>query len=244
MIQARCGNLNRQHLGTLQIIVTDSFQRGGLTTAGLLDSLNNAFGIPRLGICMLLQHTLNARDRMFGQQLQHTDVLPNPSTGTMPCFQSCPQPFKDRRQFPMPVEIGMIQSSRTTSQRDQVVPGIQNLIPLLIAAGMFGDETILPENLDAGDKSLNGHTLKGTLPGNAVMNVVKADKLILVDLGFLADTGFEGILGQGCGPLLFLLQTRANRLCLSTAAALLFLETTFSQKGIQFFEILHLGNGS
>jgi len=54
---------------------------------------------------------------MLPQQFQHAHVLPDSDAAAVPIFQPCSQFGKRRREFPIAVDVRVIQSGRTSTQR-------------------------------------------------------------------------------------------------------------------------------
>ena len=98
--------------------------------------------------------------------------------------------------MPMTVDVGMVQGGRSPFERDQVMNGVEDLFASAIATIMTSDDPPVRHDLDVIDVALDGHVPKGIGSGDAVVVVVEADGLVLIDLGFLADTGVEPPVGE------------------------------------------------
>lgn len=199
MIQARYGNLDRQHFGTTHIIVMNgrrrSFKMMVLALGTAFDATNNPVCIGTFGATQLFDRLLHARLRMARQQLEHLHVLPDPRAGAVPGFQSLAQIIKRGWQFPVTIDIGMIQRRRSALKRIQIMQRIEDLIAPVVTSGMNRHDGLAKKNLDAIDISLHCHRLKCALARNAVTDVVESGKLILVDLGGLPNAGIEPMPG-------------------------------------------------
>jgi hypothetical protein len=126
---------------------------------------------------------LNPCDRMQGQTLQHTDILPRSGSGALLLLQVVPELAENGRQLPAAKDVGMIQRRRPSAQARQVVDGFEDLLALAIAAWMAGDRLAVRDDLDVLDVSLDRHLAKGMGARHAVVVVVEADGLVLVHLG-------------------------------------------------------------
>jgi hypothetical protein len=80
-------------------------------------ALGNHLGIEALETLALLKRLLHAWPRMKSQQLQDTHIVTPTRQGAVPCFQTLTQFLEKRWQFPVAIDVGMIQGSRPTLQR-------------------------------------------------------------------------------------------------------------------------------
>jgi len=85
----------------------DCFHPHMVAKATLLDGLRHAF----LGMTL--------------EQQQHPNELTHPCAGAVFCFQVLTQPGENRRQLPMPEDIGMVQTTRFALERAQEMPRIK-----------------------------------------------------------------------------------------------------------------------
>ncbi len=72
-----------------------------------------------------LAHT---RYRMLAEQLQHTHVMADATTRAVPIFEPSSQFAERGRQFPIAVDVRVIQRGRASGQRHQVMHRIENLV--------------------------------------------------------------------------------------------------------------------
>lgn len=110
---------------------------------------------------------------MLGKQLQNPNILPHTGSGSVPLFKSLAKFLEHRRQRPLAIDIGMIQSCRPPTQRDQIVQWIEHLIAVFIAAGMPGHHGVLMHDLHAIDIAFDRHRLEGTVPRHAITDRVE-----------------------------------------------------------------------
>jgi hypothetical protein len=80
-------------------------------------ALADDLGIEPVEAPAMLDGLLHARQRMFQQQLQDADIVTPSRLRTVPRFQTLTQLLEQRRQLPVPIDIGMIQGRRPTLQR-------------------------------------------------------------------------------------------------------------------------------
>lgn len=88
-----------------------------LTQCQLPRALGDHLGIESIEALAVLQRLLHARSRVLRQQLQDAHVVPPTRQGAVPCFQTLTQILENRRQTPLAIDIGMIQSTGPTLQR-------------------------------------------------------------------------------------------------------------------------------
>jgi hypothetical protein len=148
---------------------------------------------------------------MLPQQFQHAHVLPHPKAAAVPILQPCSQFAKRRREFPIAVDVRVIQSGRSSTQRHQIMQRIKNLVARFIAANMRGDDLIAVNDVNSIDVTFHRHGLEGHRSWNAVRHVVEACELVLIDFRRLLDAGIEAMLRQSSRVLPVVLQPLANR---------------------------------
>lgn len=236
--------MNRQHLRTRQIL------RGQLRLrcfrvipdegCRAFHATNDAVGIGPCGTAELFDGRLHPLLRMAPQQLQYPGELPSAGPGAMPLLQPVTQFIKDLRQLPAAVDVRMVQCRRSTLERVQIMQRIEHLIAGLITAGMRRHDRVLEYDLDPIDVAFDRHGLKRALPRRAVVHIVKADELVLVDFGRLPHAGIEPMPGERGGPLLLLCESGTDRLFLAAAATLPFLQTALTEISIEFLEVFDL----
>lgn len=90
MVQARARYLNRQHLRTPQLVLSQ-WRRGFRVALGIsrapLDAADDSLRIGSIRSTKLLDRRLHTVQRMLGQQLQNPDILPNSGPRTVPVLQ-------------------------------------------------------------------------------------------------------------------------------------------------------------
>lgn len=216
MVEVRTRDLDRQHLGTVQLIGRHIRLRCLRMLAGRLgrpcDAANDPLRIGSVGTAQLFDGALHPADRMLGQQLQHPHVLPHPGTCSMPALQTFAKFVERSGKLPPAVDVGVVQSGRPASQRRQVMPRIENLVTVVVAPRMRGHHRLAQHDLDAVDVAFDRHRLKRTVTRHAVIHVVEAGELILVDLDGLTDAGIEPVLRQRGRPTGFLGEALADGL--------------------------------
>jgi hypothetical protein len=201
--------------------------------------MNDAIGIGTIRTAKLLNRRLHPRQGMLGQQLQHADELPNARAGSVPEFQPLAQFAEDLRQLPIAVHVGMIQSRRTTPKRGEIVQRIEHIIARVIAATMNCNDGFIEHDLHAIDITLDRHRLKRGLARHAIVHVVEPRELILVDLRRLPNAGIKPMLGQTGGPLFFLRKSFADRLRLTAATTVMFLQAALAKISVEFLQAFH-----
>jgi hypothetical protein len=155
---------------------------------------NDALGVRPFRATQLLDGVRHERHGMLGEQLQHAHILTDSVTGSVPIFQSCAQPAERRREFPIAVDVRMIQCRRPSAQRHQIMQRIKNLVARFVTADMRGDDLKLMNDVDPIDVAFHRDGLEGHRSRNAVRDVVEACELVLVDFRRLLDAGVEAML--------------------------------------------------
>lgn len=142
-----------------------------------------------------LDSALDLRDRVFVEQLQHTDVMLGAALRPMLPFERFTQISEQGGQMPTAKDLGMIDCRRPALQRIHVMGRIENLLMLAVAARMRRDHLGAEHHVDALDIRLDRHGLKGSRTRHAVAIGVETDQLILVHFGRLDDARIERTLG-------------------------------------------------
>ena len=175
---------------------------------------------------------LDATLRMVGEQLQHTDEVPNARAGAEPLLQRLPQLGEGRRQLPIPVHGGVVQGSGLPLQNHQEMQRIKDTLALAVAAGVTGDGLTIGYHLDAFDVAFDGHGAEGPASGHAITVVIETHRLVLVHLPGLQHAGIEGMGWdrQGGGPVAF--EADTDRLGLRAADPVLLGLATATQVGV------------
>ncbi len=181
---------------------------------------------------------------MLPQQFQHAHVLPDSDTAAVPILQPCSQFAKRRREFPVAVDVRVIQSGRASIQRHQVMQRIKHLVARFVAANMRGHDLEFMDDVDPIDVAFHRHGLEGHRSRNAVRHVVKACELVLVDFRGLLDAGVEAMLWQRSRVLQVVLQPLADGVLRIARWTRPIVPATFPQIRVEFLEVLHAGNRS
>ena len=134
---------------------------------------------------------------MLGQQLQDANELPRAGLRPQPVLQALAHLGEQRRQLPIPEDVGMVQSRRPSSQADQVMQWLKDLLMLLIPARVPGHDLRAGHHLDAVHVALDGYRGKGVSPRHAIAIAVELHGLVFVDLGWPHDAGIKSPLRQG-----------------------------------------------
>jgi len=148
---------------------------------------------------------------MLPQQLKHAHVLPDSDAAAVPILQPYSQFAERRREFPIAVDVRVIQSGRSSTQRHQIMQRIKHLVPRLIAANVRRHDLKLMDDVDPIDVAFHRDGLESHRSRNAVRYVVEACELILVDFHGLSNAGVEAMLRQRSRVLPVVLQPLANR---------------------------------
>ena len=172
---------------------------------------DDALGVRPFRATQLFDGLRHERHGMLGEQLQHTDILTDSATGSVPIFQPCSQLAERRREFPLAVDVRVIQSGRASGKRHQIMQRIKNLVTRFIAANMCGHDLIVMDDVNAIDVAFHRHGLESHRSRNAVRHVVEPGELILVDFRRLSDAGVEAMLRQRSRVLPVMLQPFGNR---------------------------------
>jgi hypothetical protein len=182
----------------------------------------------------------DALQRMLGKQLQDADELPAAGAGAVPAFQILTQVGKDRRQLPMPKEIGMIQRRWPPSQRRQIVQRVEDLFAAAVRTRMPRDDLAAGHYTDVIHVALDGHRLESEGARHAVAIAVETYRLIFVYLAGLLAARIKGLLGQSQGLLVVAAEALADRLLPARLGPFAIAQTTVAQVGIKLSQVLHL----
>jgi hypothetical protein len=143
-----------------------------------------------------LDGPLHALDRVLCQQLQHADILPRSRAAAVLPFEVGTQLGEHGRQFPVPVDVGVIERRRLPLQRHQIVQRVEHLLALGVRAHVPGNDLAAGYDRDLSDVALDRHRLERERPRHAVVVRVEADGLVLVHRGRLGHARVESPLGQ------------------------------------------------
>ena len=209
-----------------------------LTQRQLSGALRDDLGVQAVEASAVLQRRLHARQGVNVQQVQDADKVPSACQRSMPRFQTLTQFLENRRQFPLSEDVCMIQGGRPTLQRGQVMQWFEHLAARFVAALMPGNHLAGDDDLDVFDVRFHRGRLKGMALGHAVTHLVKAGRLVLVDLGLLVDASIEAHGRHRQGPLPIAFETLANRLGALTGSACPILGAALAQIDIEFGQVL------
>jgi hypothetical protein len=95
-------------------------------------------------------------------------------------FQVSPQFVEHGRELPVPVQVGVIERCRPSTQDGQVVQGIEHLLALAVRALVAGDDLATGHHLDALDVGLDRHGGEGEGTRHAVGIAVEAHRLVFI----------------------------------------------------------------
>jgi len=179
---------------------------------------------------------------MFAEQLQHTHVVADSTARAVPIFQPRSQFAERRRKFPIAVDVRVIQRSRASGERHQVMQRIENLVAVGIAANVRGHDLIVVYDLNAIDVALDRHGLESNVPRDAVRHVVEACELVLVDFRRLSNAGVEAVLWQGRRLPPVVLEPFADRALRVARRARSIVPAALPQVGVEFGQIAHARN--
>jgi Fe2+ transport system protein FeoA len=124
------------------------------------------------------------------------------------------------------------------------MPWFKHLLARAIRPRVSRHHLSLGDNLDRVDVSFHRQCGKRESSRYAVTVAVEGYHLKLVDLCFLPDASIEAMLGQREGRTSIMFETNANRFALATDDAIAIGFAAPQQIGVQFVEILDLGNRS
>lgn len=168
-------------------------RRGRLRAA---DTHQQGFHVEAGRRAVSLDGTLYLIEAMVGQQMQDANIVLDATPGTVLAFQVAAQLVEDRRQLPVPKDVGMVHGGRPALQRVQVMTRVEHLLVLAIATRVRGDHLAALHDVHTLDVGFDRYRREGGAAWHAVAVAVEADHLILVGLGRLHRAGIEGIIGQ------------------------------------------------
>jgi hypothetical protein len=142
-----------------------------------------------------LDRTLHIVEAMVGQQVQDADIMLDTTPGTVLTFQVAAQFVEDRRQLPVPKDVGMVHGGRPALQRVQVMTRVEDLLMLAIATRVRGDHLAALHDVHTLDVGFDRYRREGGAAWHAVAIAGVADHLVLVGLGRLHHARVEGIIG-------------------------------------------------
>lgn len=158
------------------------------------DTQQQGFHIEASRRAVALDGTLHLVEAMIGQQMQDTYIVLDAAARTVLTLQVAAELLEDRRQLPVPKDVGMVQRCRPALQRVQVMARIEDLLMLAIATRMRGNHLSVLHDIHPFDVSFNRDRREGGVARHTVAVTVVADHLILVGLGRLHHAGIEGII--------------------------------------------------
>jgi len=182
---------------------------------------------------------LNQFHGVFGQQLQDTNVLSGSGHRAVTYLERSSQLLEAGRQRPAIKHRGMIQGRRSATENGQIMTGFDDPLISRVTASVRGDHAIGRDHIDPIDIRLDRHRREGPTTGNAVAIGVESHRLILVDLGRGWDEWIEGMGRQSQRGLFVLLEQLADRLGFAGHPVVPLGQSTRSQIGIEFGQVLH-----
>ena len=120
---------------------------------------------------------------------------------------------------------------------------VQHLLAAAIASIVPGHDLVVGENLDAVHVGFDRDGLEGPTPGHAVTVGVEGDRLVLVGLLELADTGVEGVERQCQGRRFVQGEALADGLTLPSAGPVQFRQATSPQVDVEIVMVQDLRHG-
>jgi hypothetical protein len=160
------------------------------------DTQQQSFHVEAGHRAVSLDGTLYLIEAMVGQQVQDADIMLDTTPGTVLAFQVAAQLVEDRRQLPVPKDVGMVHGGRPALQRVQVMTRVEDLLMLAIATRLRGDHLAALHDVQPFDVGFDRYRPEGGVAWHTVAVAVIADHLILVGLGRLHHAGIEGIIRQ------------------------------------------------
>jgi len=121
---------------------------------------------------------------------------------------------------------------------------IQQLLVAAVAAAVPGHHLASRNDLDTLDVTLDGHRLKGAMPGHAVAVAVETHGLVLVHTGCLHQAGVEGIGRQRQSRGLVTPKTLADRLVAADDRSTALSQTALPQVSVEGSQVSNLGHRS
>ncbi len=186
---------------------------------------------------------LHALQRMHGQQLQYSNVMPCARESAVPRFKMLPQLTEHRRQTPIVVNVRVIQIRRFPAEHGQIMQGIEHLFPLAVAPLVLGNGLAIAHHVKSVHVGFYRHRLEGMSTGNTVAILLPGHRLVLVDFADLAHGRLKRVLRQRQCASLVLAKTLADGFALAGDRSLPILLTASPQKEIQFGQIFDPRNG-
>jgi hypothetical protein len=233
----QCGN--RQGRGRGQGRIDERGHRAGPEP---VNGRDDVIRVHRRSLAGLHDGVSNHLHRVFGQELQNSNVLPCATGEPVPFFEVGPQLVEAGRQLPFGKHKGMIQGRRPTPQDRQVMLGRHDPFVPRVTTDMTSDDSRTGDHLDPIGVRLDRHRLEGPAAGNTVAIRIESHRLVLVHLGALGNKGIEGPRRQGQSRLSILLEQLPDRLRLTRHRMVPLGQGTRPQVHIQLGQVLHPGN--
>ena len=214
----------------------------GVTGRPFGHATRNPGGVQLLVAAETFDHVPNSLDRVLGQQLEYTDILPHAWARTVTPLQTFSQLLERHRQLPTPVHVRVVQRRRAAAERYQVVQRIEHLVARFVAPPVAGNHPLFRYNVHPIDVALDRHRFKSPRARHTVPHLVEMHQLVLVDLARLRHARIKGVPRQRKRRLSILLEQHADRLARAVTIPLTLCEATLQQIRIQFVDILYVGN--
>ncbi len=131
--------------------------------------------------------------RVFGQQLQHANVLSRPDHQAVTPLEVFSQLLEAGRQHPAIEHERMIQGRRPATQNGQIMTWFYDPFPAAVASRVLGNHPIGRDHVNPIDIGFNRHRGEGPATGNAVAIGVESHHLILIDLRRFRDERIERV---------------------------------------------------
>ena len=140
-----------------------------------------------------LDRTLHFLQAMVGQHMQDADIVLDAPPRTVLTLQVATQLVEDRRQLPVPKDVGMVQRCRPALQRVQVMSRVEDLLVLAITTRVRRDHLSALHDVHPFDVGFDCYGPEGGTTRHAIAVGVVADHLVLVGLGRLQHAGIEAM---------------------------------------------------
>jgi len=214
-----------------------------LTQRQLPGALGDHLGIEALETLAVLQDLLHTEPRMLPQQFQDTHIVTPAQQRAVSCFQAFTHFLENRRQLPLAIDVGMIQGSRPTRERRQVMQRVEHLAAGQVTAFVPGHHLAAHDDLDVLGVSFHGGRPKGITLRHAVTHLIETRCLVFVDLGLLVNAGLKARGRQRPGFVAVAFETLADGLGVVTGCAFAVYKARGTQVAVELGHILLLGHG-
>lgn len=186
---------------------------------------------------------LNSGERMHGEQLQYSNVMPGARKPAVLSLKMFSQLTELHWKAPIAVNIRMIQACRLPAKQGQIMHGIEYLLPLAVAPLVPSNGLAITDHLKSVHVGFYRDGLEGMATGNTVAVLLPGERLVLIDLTNLAHGRIKGVLRKRQRMLTFVAKTLTNCFTLAGNPAIPILLTALAQKEIQLNPVFDSGNG-